>query len=114
MKKTKKTEKPKLDCMMCGTKCQGWEECVAIQRKRKQQKPGPVLYDTGKMGTPEHRASVEVILKSIKQQYPHLTRYEVILLKVMRESSFAVDTSGGGPRVKFLAHLDLKYGKVHH
>lgn len=114
IKKKDEPTKPKSECMLCGTHCNGWQECVKVQKKRKRIAPGLAMYDTGKMGTPEHVAKVNAGLNAIKKQYPHLTRFEVIMLKVMREVYWRSDTSGGGPGPQYLAKLNLKYGGSHH
>ncbi len=113
-KKKDETERPKVECTLCGTFCSGWEECAKIQRKRKKIPPGPTMYDTGKMVTPEHIAKVNAELNAIKAKYPRLTRFEVILLKVLRGVYWSADTNGGGPGFQFRKKLDLKYGGSHH
>lgn len=114
MRKKKEPEENKVECMLCGTLCGDWQECVKVQKKRKRQVPGTPMYDTGKIGSSEHRNKAVAAFKAIKAKYPHLTRFEVILLKVLREVYWRADTSGGGPGPQFLKKLNYKYGGNHH
>lgn len=57
-----------------------------------------VAYDTGKMGTPEHRAKVDADLDAIQKQFPHLTRSQALMLNIYRGTSkvstVVIGTSG--------------------
>ncbi len=69
--------------------------------------------DTGKMGTPEHRAKVDTEVQRICTKNPFITRGEALSMLILSADSSArfVDSSGGGRRKKFLDRLQLKYGK---
>lgn len=74
-----------------------------------------ILYDTGKMGTPEHRAKVEKEINEILKQYPWITRSEAMMINIQRGvkevSMRGANTSGGGRATRYFDFLKRKYGK---
>lgn len=73
------------------------------------------LYDTGKMGTPEHRAQVAKEIDKILEQYPWLERSEALMINIQRGiskvSMRGSNTSGGGRHQRYRDFLKRKYGK---
>jgi len=96
--------------------------------KRVNRRPGPidrpnagipnelvVLYDTSKMGTPEHRAKVAKEIDKILEQYPWLERSEALMINIQRGvsqvSMRGSNSSGGGRHQRYRDFLKRKYGK---
>jgi len=70
-----------------------------------------VLYDTSKMGTPEHRAQVAAKVEEIMQQYPHLTRDEAFMLHIRRGPVCmkGQNSSGGGSYPEYCRKIGVPY-----
>lgn len=94
----------------------------ADRRPRPIDRPAPripaelvTLYDTGKMGTPEHRAQVAKEIDKILEQYPWLERSEALMINIQRGMSQVSmrgsNTSGGGRHQHYRNFLKRKYGK---